>query len=259
MADQLFDLQDRNAYVTGAASGIGFAVAEAFAERGASVVLADIGDPTASAKAINGHAVTVDVSDEGSVQESFAQATAAVGPLDIVVLNAGIGDVGFTFAETALETAQRLLAVNQMGVLLGLKHAPGAMRDGGSIIATSSLASKISLPGNGVYSATKRAVNSLVATAAMELGERGIRVNAVCPGYTATALGSGAEGQRICEAFTALGRMATVEDLIGVYRFLAADASRYLTGQSINVDGGWSCGPSSALLELVIGSAVAPG
>ena len=107
--------------------------------------------------------------------------------------------------------------------MLGLKHAPAAMRDGGSIIATSSLASNISLPGNGVYSATKRAVNSLVATAAMELGARKLRVNAVCPGYTATALGSGEEGQRICEAFTALGRMATVEDLVGIYRFLAAD------------------------------------
>ena len=75
--------------------------------------------------------------------------------------------------------------------------------------------------------------------AALELGSRGIRVNAVCPGYTATALGSGEEGQQICEAFTALGRVATVEDMAGVFVFLASDESRYMTGNTLVMDGGY--------------------
>jgi NAD(P)-dependent dehydrogenase (short-subunit alcohol dehydrogenase family) len=94
--------------------------------------------------------------------------------------------------------------------------------------------------------------------AALELGARGIRVNTVCPGYTATALGSGEEGQKICEAFTALGRVATVDDMAGVYVFLASDASRYMTGQALKVDGGWDCGPTSRLLAMVTGSDQAP-
>ena len=90
--------------------------------------------------------------------------------------------------------------------------------------------------------------------AALELGARGIRVNAVCPGYIATALGSGDEGKLLSEQFTALGRVGTTEDLVGVYHFLAADESRYLTGQALVVDGGWSCGPSPQILETLLGS-----
>jgi NAD(P)-dependent dehydrogenase (short-subunit alcohol dehydrogenase family) len=95
--------------------------------------------------------------------------------------------------------------------------------------------------------------------AALELGPRGIRANAVCPGYTATALGSGDEGQKLCKAFTALGRVATVTDMAGVYVFLASPASAYMTGQALKVDGGWHCGPTGKLLEMVTGSSEAPG
>ncbi len=121
------------------------------------------------------------------------------------------------------------------------------------------MAAFITVPGSAVYSAGKRAVTSLIEMSALELGQRGIRVNCVCPGYTATALGSGDEGQRICEAFTALGRVAEVDDMAGVFVFLAADESGYMTGQSLKVDGGWSCGPTNDLLELVTGSKTAPG
>jgi NAD(P)-dependent dehydrogenase (short-subunit alcohol dehydrogenase family) len=121
------------------------------------------------------------------------------------------------------------------------------------------MAAFINVPGAGVYSAGKRAVTSMTEMSALELGARGIRVNCVCPGYTATALGSGEEGQKLCEAFTALGRVATVDDMAGVYVFLASSASSYMTGQSLKVDGGWACGPTERLLELVTGDASAPG
>jgi NAD(P)-dependent dehydrogenase (short-subunit alcohol dehydrogenase family) len=181
------------------------------------------------------------------------------GALDIVVLNAGVGDVGSTFEQTDQALIDKVTRINHWGVLYGLKHAPAHTADNGSIISTSSMAAFINVPGAGVYSAGKRAVNSMTEMAALELGARGIRVNAVCPGYTATAMGSGDDGRKLCEAFTALGRVAVVEDLVGVYLFLASDASRYMTGQSLKVDGGWHCGPTTRLLEIITGSAAAPG
>jgi len=115
------------------------------------------------------------------------------------------------------------------------------------------MAAIINLIASGVYSATKAAVISMTRMSALELGDRGIRVNAVCPGYIATALGSGDEGVDLCEAMTALGRVGTTDDLTGLYHFLASDESGYLTGQALQVDGGWSCGPSKAVLEKVLG------
>jgi NAD(P)-dependent dehydrogenase (short-subunit alcohol dehydrogenase family) len=173
-------------------------------------------------------------------------------------LNAGVGDVGPNLREMEQSLIDKVTRINYWGVMYGLKHAPDLMRDGGSIISTSSMAAFINVPGSAVYSASKRAVTSLTEMAALELGGRGIRVNCICPGYTATAMGSGEEARRLCEAFTALGRPANVDDLTGVFLFLASDASRYMTGQSLKVDGGWHCGPTPQLLQLITGSSNAP-
>ncbi len=256
----LFSLAGKRAFITGGTSGIGRAVAEAFVEQGATVVIADITDGTVIAGEIGAEFVSVDVSDENSVASALDQAKRLCGDkLDVVVLNAGVGDVGSTFEKTDQSLIEKVTKINHWGVLYGLKHAPQHMADGGSIISTSSMAAFINVPGAGVYSAGKRAVTSMTEMSALELGARGIRVNCVCPGYTATALGSGEEGQKLCEAFTALGRVATVDDMAGVYVFLASNASSYMTGQSLKVDGGWGCGPTEKLLELVTGDASAPG
>lgn len=256
----MFDLAGRNAYITGGSSGIGHAVARAFIAHGARVVIADIVDAAATAAEIGATAVHCNVTQEDSVRDSLQAAAAALGgPLDIVVLNAGVGDVGPSLAQTEHAMIDKVTRINQWGVIYGLKHAPAVMRDGGSIISTSSMAAFINVPGSAVYSASKRAVTSLTEMAALELGERGIRVNCICPGYTDTALGSGEEGRQLCEAFTALGRAATVDDLSGVFLFLASEASRYMTGQALKVDGGWHCGPTRNLLALVTGSDQAPG
>ncbi len=256
----MFSMADKSAFITGGTSGIGRAVAEAFVNQDATVVVADITDGVAIAREIGARFVSVDVSNEDSVRNSLQQAADLCGgKLDTVVLNAGIGDVGPTFEETDQALIDKVTRINHWGVLYGLKHAPKYMNDGGSIISTSSMAAFINVPGSGVYSAGKRAVVSMTEMSALELGARGIRVNCVCPGYTATALGSGEEGQKLCEAFTALGRVATVADMAGVYVFLASAASAYMTGQSLKVDGGWDCGPTERLLELVTGDASAPG
>ena len=255
----VFSLKTKRAFITGGSSGIGKAVAEAFVQNGAKVVIADIADATEVAASMGASYVPINVSDESSVEQAYSAAVDVLdGKVDIVVLNAGVGDVGPTFEETDQSLIEKVTKINHWGVLYGLKHAPAHMNDNGSIISTSSMAAFINLPGSGVYSAGKRAVTSMTEMSALELGSRGIRVNCVCPGYTATALGSGEEGQKLCEAFTALGRVAEVDDMSGVYVFLASDASRYMTGQSLKVDGGWHCGPTSRLLEIVTGDSAAP-
>lgn len=251
----MFNLEGKNAYITGAAGGIGHAVAARFCKAGANVIITDVTDAGQAAKDIGAQFLHVDVSDETQVSDSLKQAEGLIGKLDIVVNNAGIGDVGHTFEKSEQAFIERTTKINQWGVLYGLKHAPKHMNDGGSIINTASVAAFINIIATGVYSATKAAVVSMTAMSALELGSRGIRVNAVCPGYIATALGSGDEGVDLCEAFTALGRVGTTDDLVGIYHFLASDDSSYLTGQALKVDGGWSCGPSSTVLEKILGKA----
>lgn len=255
----MFDLTGKSAFVTGGASGIGLAVAKAMKAQGAEVVIADVKGVEALASSAGVLGVHCDVSEEDSVRDALHEARDQLHTsLDIVVLNAGIGDVGDLLADTTIELMERVTKVNYFGVMLGLKHAPAHMNDGGSIICTSSMAAHINLPGSAAYSASKKAVVSLTEMAALELGTRQIRVNCVCPGYTDTAMGSGDEGRILSQHFTALGRGAVVDDLIGSFVFLASDASRYITGHALNVDGGWSCGPTSQLLETVMGSSVSP-
>jgi len=250
----MFSLKAKKAFVTGAAGGIGRAVAERFVQAGADVVITDIVDSQNVADEIGAQFLQVDVSSEDSVIEGLQQAGELLGPLDIVVNNAGVGDVGFTLDETPQKILERITRINQWGVFYGLKHAPALMNDGGSIINTASLAALVKMPGSGAYSATKAAVVSMTKMAAIELGSRGIRVNAICPGYIDTALGSGDEGKVLSQQFTALGRAGTTDDLAGVFHFLAAEESSYMTGHALVVDGGWSCGPSPQLLETILGT-----
>ena len=249
----MFDLDGKSALVTGAAGGIGLAVASRLAQAGAGVVITDVTDGAAAAAEIGARFIRMDVSEEQSVVAALDEAVAAVGNFDILVNNAGVGDVGESIADTQQETLDKIVRVNQWGVLYGLKHGPGRMNDGGSIINTASLAAFVHMPGSVAYSAAKAAVVSMTQMAALELGHRGIRVNAVAPGYVATALGSGEEGEKLMESFSPLGRVAQPEDIAGVFHFLAADDSAYITGQVIKVDGGWSCGPAPKLLEQVLG------
>lgn len=257
----MFNLKTKKAYITGGSSGIGRAVAECFIDNGAEVVIADIVDATDLLGETGAKYVHCDVSDEQNVADSLARAVELLGGrLDIVVLNAGVGDVGYTFEETEQEMLEKLTKINQWGVLYGLKHAPKNMNDGGSIISTSSMSGVICIPGTGVYSAGKRALISMAEMSALELGHRGIRVNTICPGYVNTSKGNTPEEIRMTELFTALGRHAEpIEDIAPVYLFLASDASCYITGQHFKVDGGMDLGPTTKLIQLATGSDAAPG
>lgn len=249
----MFSLKNKAAFISGGVSGIGLAVAERFAAAGARVVAADIVSGEEVAAGVGAEFVRVDVSSEQSVAQALQQAEDLVGSLDIVANNAGVGDLGYTIEDTPDALLEKVTRINQWGVLYGLKYAPRHMNDGGSIINTASLAAQVCVIGSGVYSATKAAVLSMTSTAALELGARGIRVNAVCPAYVDTPMGGGEEALRMSESFTALGRIGRVEDVVGVFHFLAADESSYITGESIRVDGGWLAGPPQKILGQVLG------
>ena len=247
----MFSLKGKCAFVTGAASGIGLAVAERFRAAGARVCLADIADGEAAAASMGAIYLPVDVADERSVRGALDAAVAKLGTLDVLVNNAGIvaDENFFEIARGTPENLNRIFSVNTFGVFHGLKHGPPRMADGGSIINTSSLASTMGLPGNSQYSGTKAAVDQISRIAALELGSRAIRVNTVCPAFINTSMGGGAVGLSLAHSLTALGRIGEVDDLVGLYHFLAADESRYITGQCLNVDGGWTAGLSAQLMR----------
>lgn len=257
----MFSISGKRAFITGGSNGIGLEVARLFVEHGARVVIADIADGSEIAEEIGASYRFCDVGDEESVRQSLNESCDRLGgKLDVVVLNAGIGDVGDTIENTSRELLERMTRINQWGVFYGLKHAPGFMNDGGSIICTSSQGALFNVPGTGVYSAGKLAMISMTQMSALELGGRGIRVNSVCPAFVSTKLGNTPEEQAMAAKMTALGRhSATREDVAGVYLFLAAPASRYVTGQAISVDGGLSLGVTATVLEMVTGAAHTPG
>ena len=132
----MFSLNDKSAFITGGTSGIGLAVAKRFLAAGAAVVVSDITDGTAVAEEIGAAFVPINVADEQSVESALAQAEALLGKLDIVVNNAGVGDIGANIEETGSAILERITSINQYGVFYGLKHAPKHMNDGGSIINT---------------------------------------------------------------------------------------------------------------------------
>lgn len=247
----MFNINGKNAFVTGGANGIGLGVAERYIAAGANVVIADLADGTQVAEDIGATFLKLDVSDEQAIKAALEESVAINGKLDILVNNAGItGKENFYLIEDGTpENLQTIFAVNTFGVFFGLKHGPRLMNRGGSIINTSSLASVMGVPGNSQYSGTKAAVDQISHIAALELGSRDIRVNTVCPGFFRTAMGGSDLGNMLAEEMTALGRIGEVGELVGLYHFLAADESRYITGQSFNVDGGWTAGLSKQLME----------
>jgi NAD(P)-dependent dehydrogenase (short-subunit alcohol dehydrogenase family) len=236
------------ALVTGGGSGIGRATARLLAERGARVIVADVSEQAADATAAEigpaASAVAADVTDPGSV-EALLAAVADVGPLDIAVNNAGISGTFATLQDTTPADWHRLLDVNLTGVFLCLRAEIPVLlaRGGGAIVNVASAAGMIGVPGMCGYSASKHGVVGLTRTAALENARKGIRVNAVLPGTVRTpmleaftggseqTLAAMAKGQPI-------GRLAAPEEIAETIVWLCSDASSYVTGHALAVDGG---------------------
>lgn len=250
------------AVITGAASGIGEAATRLFLAEGASVVMADIdserGARLAAKLGDRCRFLTADVSQDGAVDAAVDLAMTEFGGLDCMFNNAGNpGSVG-GIEEIDLAAFDRTVAIHLRGVFLGIRAAARVMRPlgRGSIINTASIAGVCSGYAGHDYSACKAAIIQLTRTTANELGEDGIRVNAICPGAVATAIYGRAVGldgetaQRTVEFMNlALSDAAPIRragrplDIAEAALWLASDGSAYVNGQAIAVDGGLLTGP----------------
>ena len=245
------------AVVTGGASGMGLATVNRFLEEGAKVVIADFNAETGG-QACEGAAqagfsdsvsfIKTDVASETDIVAMIEAATTRFGGLDIVFNNAGVGGAIGPLTETTTEDWDYTFDVLAKGVFLGIKHAARVMKEqgrGGSIINTASIAGLSGDGGPMVYSAAKAAVISLSKSAAVELAADRIRVNAICPGgfMTEPNVRWSQEHPDVIEAFKAnipSGDFGQPEDLGPLAVYLASDASRYMTGAALVIDGGYT-------------------
>ncbi len=246
--------KNKVALVTGAASGLGLATARAFAEAGASVVLADWHEEAAQSAAKdlanNGHktlAVRCDVSDHAQVEAMVKQTVAAFGRLDAAYNNAGVQNVLAETTDTTQEDYDRVMGINLRGVWCSMKFELQQMRKQGSgtIVNCSSLGGLVGGAERGIYHAAKHGVLGFTKSAALEYAARGIRINAICPGLIWTPMAdqmvAGGQGE-ILEAMkksVPMGRYGRAEEIADVVLWLSSDAASYVTGQSISVDGGF--------------------
>ena len=246
--------ENKVALVTGAGSGLGLATAKAFALSGASVVLADwYKDSVESAadelkaRGCAVVAVQCDVADDAQVEAMVAQTVASFGRLDVAYNNAGVQNVLAETADSSRDDYDRVMSINLGGVWSCMKFELQQMRKqgNGAIVNCSSLGGLVGGPERGTYHAAKHGVLGLTKSAALEYASRGVRINAICPGlfWTPMAAQMAASGQS--EALDALlkavpmGRYGKPEEIADVVLWLCSDASSYVTGQSISVDGGF--------------------
>lgn len=247
--------ENKVALVTGAASGLGLATAKAFAEAGASVVLADSNEEevqsAANALAEKGDqtlAVHCDVSADTQVEAMVEKTVATFGRLDAAYNNAGIQNVLAETADSPRDDYDRVMSVNLRGVWSCMKFELQVMREqrSGAIVNCSSLGGLIGGNQRGTYHAAKHGVIGFTKSAALEYATRGIRVNDVCPGMIQTPMsdkmiagGQGPELDKMLNTLVPMKRLGRAEEIADVVLWLCSDKASYVTGQSISVDGGY--------------------
>ena len=236
-------LEGKRAVITGAAQGIGKAIAEKFASEGAALILADIDEERVGelARDLGQIAVRTDVAKKIEIDALFDRVEAEWGGLDILVNNAGITHAA-DLMELAEEDFERVLAINLKSALFGTQHAARLMTSGGAIINMSSVNAILGIPNQIAYAVSKGGLKQLTNVSALSLAPRNIRVNAIGPGTILTDLARSIMTDKAAEdrilSRTPLGRTGRPDEVATVALFLASDESSYITGQTIYPDGG---------------------
>ena len=251
-------LKGKVAAITGGASGIGAGTVRRFVEEGAHVLIADLDQAKGDALAADLGSATAfrrtDVSKEEDIAAMVAETRDRFGRIDVLYNNAGFGGALGPIESTTVADYDLTMDVLLKSVFLGIKHVAPVMKaqGSGSIISTASVAGIRAGYAPHLYSVAKSAVIHLTKTVALELGEHGIRVNAICPGFIATPLAAGrpdADESQIDQlraagaAAQVLGRVGEPLDIANMALFLASDDSTWITGREFVVDGGFEAGP----------------
>lgn len=245
--------------ITGAARGIGKACAQRFIEEGARVAVLDRDQAEASevAERLGALAIAVDVSDQDGVDDAIARVVKALGGIDVMVNNAGIALDPVPLWETSPEHFRQHLDVNTLGVLNGMRAAARHMKpgSGGAIVNTASVLGIMALPGYSSYLASKFAVVGLTKLGSVELGPRGIRVNAVCPTTVRTPMLdeflAGAQEAAVLSRSSQLGAILEAPQVASVVAFLASHDASGITGQALAIDCGISAGVSEQAWSIL--------
>jgi NAD(P)-dependent dehydrogenase (short-subunit alcohol dehydrogenase family) len=252
MVKDLFSVENKVVCISGSSRGLGKTIAQGFAERGAKVMISSWNpDELANTQqefelqglAVN--AIVTDVRNREDCQQFVSTAIQLHGTIDVMICNAGI-DIIKPAEQYQEDEWDRILDINLRGYYFCAQFAAQSMLDrgSGSIIMTSSIAGELGIPGLTPYAASKGGINQLVRTMAVEWAQRGVRVNAIAPGYIENIMADvefdeqDPYQQRV-KTFTPMGRRGTVDEFLGAYLFLASNASSYITGEILYVDGGY--------------------
>ncbi len=249
-----YSFDGKVALVTGAGAGMGLATAKAFAEAGASVVLADVNEDAARAAADQlaaagrrAIAVRCDVADDAEVAAMIDRTVSTFGRLDAAFNNAGVQSPAIEMADAGREEFERVIAINLRGVWSCMKYELRQMREQGSgaIVNCSSIGGLIGLPGRATYHASKHGVIGLTRSAALEYASRGIRINAVCPGtidtpMVADMLAKEPEAMKEILRDQPIGRLGRPEEIASAVLWLCSPGASFVIGHALAVDGGFT-------------------
>lgn len=229
-------LENKIAIVTGSSSGIGKAIAEKFIKEGAKVVFSDIDEID------NVLFKKCDVSKSKEVNDLINFCLEKFGGLDIMVNNAGIGTLADITTLTD-EEWQKVIGINLSGVFYGARAASKVMKEGGSIINMSSILGSVGFASAVAYCAAKGGVDQITKAGALDLSKKGIRINSIAPGFIKTNMTKGLQEDEAYSSFinmmTPMGHMGEVEDIANAAVYLASSDSKYTTGTTLYVDGGY--------------------
>jgi NAD(P)-dependent dehydrogenase (short-subunit alcohol dehydrogenase family) len=252
MVKDLFSVENKVVCISGSSRGLGKAIAQGFAQRSARVVISSWNEEEListkqefESQGVAVDTVVVDVSNRSHCQHLVSTTLQLHGTLDVMICNAGI-DIIKPAEQYEEDEWDKILDINLRGYYYCAQFAARHLLDvgKGSIIMTSSIAGNIGIPGLTPYAASKGGINQLVRTMAVEWAKRGVRVNAVAPGYienimTDIKFDENNPYQQRVVTFTPMGRRGSIHEFLGAYIFLASEASSYITGEILYVDGGY--------------------